>query len=265
MTAPTPLAPPPVPPGLDAAALDTSANPCDDFYQFACGGWLKATPIPADRSVWGRGFNVIEERNEQTLKEILELIAEGKAPEGTPYAKQLGDYYATCMDESKLESALQDFKDATQMIGLVDQDGLGLPDRDYYLSDAPKMKEIREGYRAYVAQMFGLLGDSPTVAAKKADQVLEMETKLAQASLDRVSRRDPNKIYHRMEPRALAKAAPGFDWNQYFATEGTPGVQALNVSYPPFATEVGQLVRRAPRQQLRTYLAWRLISSQVIA
>ena len=106
MTAPTPLAPPPMPAGLDAAALDPSANPCDDFYQFACGGWLKATPIPPDRSVWGRGFNVIEERNEQTLKEILELTAEGKAPAGTPYAKQLGDYYATCMDESKLESAL---------------------------------------------------------------------------------------------------------------------------------------------------------------
>ncbi len=302
---PAPLAPPPMPAGLDAAAMDPSANPCDDFYQYACGGWLKATPIPADRSTWGRGFNVIQERNEQILKEILEATAEGKAPQGTPYAKQLGDYYATCMDESKLESALpelrtalrkidrvttakdvatelarlhdaganalfgygstQDFKDATQVIGAVDQGGLGLPDREYYLSDSPKMKEIREGYRAFVAQLFALLGDSPTVAAKKADQVLDLETKLAQASLDRVSRRDPNKVYHRTDPKALARAAPGFDWPRYFVAVGTPGVQALNVTYPGFATEVGQLVRKAPRQQLRNYLAWRLISSQVLA
>jgi putative endopeptidase len=305
MREPAPLAAPPMPPGLDAAALDPSANPCDDFYQFACGGWLKATPIPPERSEWGRGFNVIQERNEQTLKEILEAIAAGNAPQGTPYAKQLGDYYATCMDESKLEDAVpelrtalrrmdrivtskqiaaevarlhdaganalfaygstQDFKDATQVIGIVEQAGLGLPDREYYLSDAPKMKEIREGYRAFVAKMFELLGDSSAVAAKKADQVLEFETKLAQASLDRVSRRDPNKIYHRMDPKALAKAAPGFDWNQYFTAVGTPGVQALNVTHPPFAAEVGQLVRRAPRQQLKTYLSWKLISSQIIA
>ena len=305
MTAPTALAPPPMPAGLDAAALDPSANPCDDFYQFACGGWLKATPIPPDRSVWGRGFDVIEERNEQILKEILEAIADEKAPKGTPYARQLGDYYATCMDESKLDGSLpelrtalrridrigtskqvatelarlhdaganalfgygsaQDYKDATQVIGMVDQGGLGLPDREYYLSDAPRMKEIREGYRAYVARMFGLLGDAPAAAAKKADQVLDMETRLAQASLDRVSRRDPNKVYHRMDLKGLVKVAPGFDWTQYFTAEGTPGVQALNVTHPAFATEVGQLVRRASRAQLRTYLAWRLVSSQVIA
>ena len=298
-------APAPMPAGLDAAALDLSANPCDDFYQFACGNWLKSTPIPPDRSTWGRGFDVIEERNEQILKEILEAAAEGKAPAGTPYAKQIGDYYATCMDESKLKNALpelrtalrkidrvgssrqmaeevarlhdaganalfaygsgQDFKDATQVIGIVDQGGLGLPDREYYLSDSAKMKEIREGYRAYVAQMFGLLGDAPEVAAKKADQVLDFETKLAQASLDRVSRRDPNKVYHRTDPKALVRSAPGFEWGRYFAVVGTPGVQSLNVTHPPFAAEVGQLVRRAPRAQLRTYLSWRLISSQVIA
>src|SRR5262249_59921843 len=90
-----------------------------DFYQFACGGWVKATPIPPDRSVWGRGFNVIEERNEQTLKEILELTADGKAPPGTPYAKQLGDYYATCMDESKLDSALPALRTALRRLDRV--------------------------------------------------------------------------------------------------------------------------------------------------
>jgi endothelin-converting enzyme/putative endopeptidase len=294
-----------MPAGIDAAAMDLSINPCDDFYSYACGGWLKSTPIPPDRSRWGRGFNVIQERNEQILKEILEAAADGKAPRGTPYAKQLGDYYATCMDESKLENALpelrtalrkidrvttsaqvatelaalhnagaralfnygstQDFKDATQVIGGVDQGGLGLPDREYYLSDAPKMKEIREAYRAYVAQMFGLLGDTPAVAAKKADQVLDIETRLAKASLDRVSRRDPNKIYHRTDLKGLVHTAPGFDWTRYFASVGTPGVQALNVEYPAFASEVGQVVRKTPRAQLKTYLAWRLVSSQVLA
>jgi endothelin-converting enzyme/putative endopeptidase len=127
------------------------------------------------------------------------------------------------------------------------------------------MKETREGYRAYVAQMFELLGDSPAVAAKKAEQVTDVETRLAQASLDRVSRRDPNKVYHRTDPKALVKSAPGFDWNQYFAAVGTPGVQVLNVTHPAFAAQVGQLVRKIPRAQLRTYLAWRLVSAQVIA
>ena len=94
---------------------------------------------------------------------------------------------------------------------------------------------------------------------------MDIETKLAQASLDRVSRRDPNKIYHRTDPKALVKVAPGFDWAQYFASVGTPGVQVLNVTHPPFATQVGQVVRKVPRAALRNYLAWHLISSQVIA
>ena len=139
-----------------------------------------------------------------------------------------------------------------------DQGGLGLPDRDYYLSDAAKMKEIREGYRAYVAQMFGLLGDAPAVAARKADQVMDLETKLAQASLDRVSRRDPNKVYHRIDPKGLAQTAPGFDWDALLRRGGDAGVQALNVSTRPRSPRRwGRWCAKAPRPQLRTYLAWR--------
>ena len=90
-------------------------------------------------------------------------------------------------------ASTSDAKNATDVIGAVRQGGLGLPDRDYYVSDRAKMKEIREAYRAYVAQMFGLLGDTPSVAAKKADQVMDLETRLARAALDRVVSRDPIK------------------------------------------------------------------------
>ena len=291
--------------GLDGAAIDNSAAPCDDFYQFACGNWLKNTPIPADRSRWGRGFNVIAERNQQTLKEILEAAADGKAPAGTPYAKQLGDYYATCMDEAKLDGAVpqlrselkridrvsgskaiattvarlqnggaralfrygseQDAKNATEIIGGIDQGGLGLPDREYYLSDDAKLKETREAYRVHVAKMFTLAGDSEAAANKKAAQVLDFETRLAKASLDRVSRRDPDKTYHRTDRSGLKKMSPGFDWSDYFKTIGTPGVEALDVTHVPFVAELSTMVRNVPASEWRSYLQWKAIAGHVVA
>ncbi len=147
----------------------------------------------------------------------------------------------------------------------MDQGGLGLPDRDYYLSDTPKMKEVREGYRAYVTQMFGLLGDAPAVAAKKADQVMALETKLAKASLDRVSRRDPNKIYHRTDPKALVGPRPGSTGRR---TSGASARPASRRSTSPTRRSRPRSVNwcaDAPRADLRTYLAWRLVSAQIIA
>jgi putative endopeptidase len=294
----------PMPSGLDAAALDTSVKPCEDFYQYACGGWLAANPIPADRSLWGTTA-VLAERNQDILREILEATAAGHPPEGTPYAKQLGDYYATCMDEAKLETVMPevkarlarlqklpggkalatevarlqrdgadvlfqyesivDAKKSTDVIGVVRQGGLGLPDRDYYVSEAPKMKEIREAYRGYVAQMFGLLGDEPAAAAAKADQIMDLETNLARASLDRVASRDPIKTYHRMNRADLKALGKGFDWDRYFAEAGTPSVDALDVKHPPYATTLAALVRETPPAQLRTYLGWTFLRTQVLA
>ncbi|MBI3697217.1 MAG: hypothetical protein HY238_20575 [Acidobacteria bacterium] len=248
--------------GFDISALDKSANPCENFYQFACGGWMKANPIPSDQPVWGR-FSELQERNRDVLHEILEKAAANPSPGS--HERKIGDYYASCMDEPTInqkglvplkpefdriaalesKSALtahvaqlhnlgvralfrfdsgQDFKDSTQVIAEADQGGLGLPDRDYYFKDDPKSVETRKLYLAHVQKMFELLGSTPEKAAAQARAVMEIETSLAKGSLDRVSRRDPSKLYHRLSFQELTALAPSFPWSQYFRAAGAPPV-----------------------------------------
>ena len=264
-------------PGIDLAILDRAVSPCDDFYRFACGKWLDQTPIPPDRPLWGRSFSEILERNEVVLKGIVEKDARGEPDAADPYAQKVGDFYATCMDEGKAETASratlreelqaidaiadarslarevgelqrsgarpffnffsrQDFKDATQVIGGLDQGGLGLPDRDYYFKDDKKAADLRALYLDHVGRMLELIGtpDAPAQAKK----IMALETRLARASMDRVSRRDPNKTYHRLDRKGIIAAAPEFDWADYFATVGAPEVQAINVSTPDFFKEL---------------------------
>jgi putative endopeptidase len=294
-----PVEPPPVVDvGIDESAIDRSASPCEDFYQYACGKWLERTEIPADRSSWVRSFSVIDEQNEQLKKQILDEAAAGKAPDGP--MKQLGDFYATCLDEDKAEKNAklelddmlkrleavkdmpslarevarehltighplfsfgqqQDFKDATQVIGSADQGGLGLPDRDYYVLDDEKAKALRAQYQAHVAKMLELSGVPSEAAKVQATIVMRIETELAKVSMTMTDRRVPEKLYHRIELKGLQKLAPKFPWPLYLKELGVPGLTTINVVSPEFFAGLNKLLSRTLIPEWRIYLRWLLV------
>jgi putative endopeptidase len=309
-------APPPIPPhaatptppaGVELASLDPKTSPCDDFFQYACGGWNAAHPIPDDQGRWGR-FNALAEQNEMALRDILEKDAAAVPAKGpvkakdVGYTKSLGDFYASCMDEAGVEkdglralqpllheidavsdanglaravadmqlagadpffrvSSDQDAKDATTMLAVLDQGGLGLPDRDYYSNTDDKTVHVREAYVAHVARVFALLGEKPAQAQADAVAVLALETQLAAVQMSRVDRRDPQKVYHKMDRAGVAAAAPGFAWDAYFRELGTPKVAVINLAVPAYFTATFPPL--APKAKsnaasFRPYLRWQL-------
>lgn len=316
--APAPLPSPPAPPaassaavapprvvqqtlasvGLDAAALDRSVDPCSDFYHFACGSWLKQTPIPGDESSWVRSFSEIEKRNEEDLKRILEESVAGKRT--GPIAEKLGAYYGACMDEKAVEKAsrrpidpwlskaakvktpgdlaallgdlhkrqvwamfdispAQDFKDATKMIAYLDQNGLGLPDRDYYFRDDDSSKQLRAKYVEHVQRMLKLAGMSEARAKQGAQDVMTIETALAKVSKTNVERRDPAGLYNKIDRTGLDQRAPAFPWDKYFAALGTPSMSEINVTSIPFFEGLSELVKTTKPEALRSYLQWHIV------
>ena len=285
--------------GLDVSALDKSANPCEDFYQYACGGWMKNNPIPADQAAWGR-FNELAERNRMFLREILEQAA--KATNRTPNEQKIGDYYASCMDEAAINkkgvaplqpvldqiNSLQDksqltpliarlhrdnvdvlfsfgsgadFKNAKEVIAQADQGGLSLPDRDYYLKDDGKYPEQRKAFVEHVTNMFKLLGDSPEKAAAEANVVLNIETALAKGSMDRVERREPEKIYHKTSTEEWQALTPSLSWPKYLSELGAPSFNSLNVATPDFFKALNAELETTSVDDLKTYLRWHAVHS----
>ena len=285
-------------PGFDPGALNRNVDPCANFYQYACGGWMTANPLPADASRWGR-FDSLQDRNRLVLNNMLEAAAADR-PNRSATDQKIGDFYAACMDEKNLDArgleaiqrdlnriaviqdrkeltdlvvymfrigswpffrfgSEQDAKDSTRVIAVMDQAGLGLPDRDYYLKTDEKSVDLRNKYVVHVQTVFGLMGVPAAEAQKKAGTVLAIETELAKGSLDRVSRRDPEKVYHKLTVAELMALAPAFDWARFFQNLGTPAIQSLNVAVPDFARAMNTVIEKQPLEDLKTYLTWNLV------
>jgi putative endopeptidase len=283
------------------SALDKSADPCVDFYQFSCGGWTKNNSIPSDQAIWSR-FGELAERNRTVLRGILDNAA--KATNRTANEQKIGDYYVTCVDEDAINkkgiavlkpefdrinalkdkaglpallaymhsqgidgvfsfSSGADFKNAKEVIAQADQGGLSLPDRDYYLKDDPKSVELRKAFLQHVTNTFKLLGDPPEKAAAQAKAVMEIETALAKGSMDRVERREPEKIYHKLSQQDWQALTPSFSFAQYLNSLGTPAFTSINVAAPDFFKSLDAALKNTSLDDLKTYLRWHLVRSQV--
>lgn len=279
------------------AAMDRTADPCVDFYRFACGGWLDTTTLPADQSRWGRGFTEIAERNRLTLRGILEQA--GKNPKSED-EKKAGAFYASCMDEAKIEALgtkpLQtlleeiatvedgaslmklagkmqaltygplfglgveaDFKNPNVNMAMLIQGGIGLPDRDYYLKDDERSRGILAAYEQNVAKMFQLLGDEPEAATAAARSVVAFETELAKVSRERAALRDVEKLYNKTDMAGLQKLSPGLPWSDFLASASLVTPKEVNVATPEFFEGLAKAVAAAPPETLQNYLRWNLV------
>ncbi len=285
--------------GFDLANLDRSASPCTDFYQFASGGWMKSHPIPAAYPTWGsfnvlRDHNdeilraILERaaKNTNTARGSVEqkigdfyascmnteqIEAQGIKPlapelERIAAIKSVADLEA---EAARLQSegvdvffefgSQQDFKNSTQEIAAAEQGGLGLPDRDYYTKTDDRSKQLRDGYVQHVEKIFELMGDSPESASTEAKTVVAIETKLAEASMSRVDRRDPDKIYHKLELAQLKELTPDFSWPAYFREVGYSSIQAVDVGQPEFFKALNAQLASVPLADWKTYLRWHLV------
>jgi len=294
----------PYTPGLDVKAMDKSADPCADFYQYSCGGWKQNNPIPADQVSWDV-YRKLYEDNLNYLRGILEQAAV-KANQTDALTQKIGDFYGACMDEATVEQrglgplqsdlnaisllssakditplmahlqyefgrrvvfaqgSTQDPDDSEQQIAEVDQGGLGLPDRDYYVKDDAKSKETRERYVQYVQKIFELMGDDAGTARKNADTVMRMETAMANASLTRVDRRDPYKLKHKMKVADLAQLAPNIDWTIYYRQLQYPTFEIVNVATPEFFKEVSRQIAADPIGDWQTYFRFHVVNASAV-
>ncbi len=280
--------------------LDRALSPGVDFYAFANGGWLKSHPIPPDRAYWGVD-TILEQENQSFIRGLVESLAKGEWPEGSSERKVADFYssgmdersidaagitplqpefarieaianFRELLDEfAHLQSIgveaplqigqMQDFKDSTRVIAVASQSGLGLPNRDYYLSNASTFSQTRAAYVGHITRMFALLGDAPAAAARESKAVMALETRLAAASMPDAEQRNPLAIYHPVTLDGAEALTPHLSWRGLLSHLGHPEIASLNVGMPKFFQAVDRELTRTSLRDWKTYLRWQLAES----
>ncbi|HEX5234067.1 MAG TPA: M13 family metallopeptidase [Silvibacterium sp.] len=287
-------------PGLDAKLIDRSADPCTNFAQYACGNFAKLYPIPADMSSFGTGAMVYN-HTEYVLRTLLEKAAvddPSRTPDeqkiGDFYASCMDkdsihaaglkplqpelDRIDALKDKKQLTALLahfqlinvnaffnygeqQDYKDARKQIAVVDQGGMGLPERDYYLRTGAAAEKTRQQYVEHVTKMLKLMGEPDAAATRDAQKIMALETALAKVSMDITSQRDPKNVYHPMPVSQLSGLAPEIAWTEFFDRTGAPAISDLNVTNPDFFKGLNSLLDSTDLETIKTYLRWQLVHS----
>jgi putative endopeptidase len=283
--------------GIQSADMDVSARPQDDLFQYANGTWLRNVPIPEDRSSFGVDA-MMTERSAILQRELIQSAESSPDPEsrkvGNLYASFMDEARIEALGAKPLQAELQriaavrrsgeltglmahlgrisvstpigtgvrpDSKHSTQYAFWISQSGLGLPDRDYFSSNEPRLVEFRTKYRAHIETMLRLLGDAD--AARQADDILSLETALAKIQWTRVANRDPQKTYNPETVAQLQQLAPVIKWNEFLAASGVPRqLPTLIVRQPDYLQGVSQLLQSTPVGIWKSYFRFRLLSSR---
>jgi endothelin-converting enzyme/putative endopeptidase len=291
---------------FDPLQADTTLDPCQDFYKYACSKWFVANPMPADQVYWGTGSGLAL-WNQGVLRETLASAA-ADTGKRSPVQQQVGDYWTACMDEKARDTSgsrdleflikrnhavhtkgelieaiallhqtfpgswqsddnqtnaaffgfgpTQDFDDASLVVSGIDQGGMTLPGRDFYLKEDAKSAELRTKYQAHIAKMFQLIGDTPEEARTNAAAVLAIETDFAKAAMDNITRRDPKNLNNKMSLAEVQALTPTLNWKRYVEIIGAPPTKHYLVTSPAFFREVEKMLQAHPLEHWIAYLDW---------
>ena len=281
--------------------MDRAVPPGLDFFRYANGGWIKAHPMPPDRSYWGVD-TLLEQRNQTLIRDMLVSLSKENSTLKGSVQRKVADFYDSGMDERGIDAAgtapmqsefdriaavanpdelqaefarlqmigvaaplqlsqMQDFKDSTRVIALALQGGLGLPNRDYYLQNQAGFAAARREYMHHVARMLMLLGDSQAAAERQSKAVMVLETELARRSMPEADQRDPRAIYHPMMLREAAALTPHLNWRGLLTSVGHSEIDSLNVAMPEFFRALDRELSGTSLADWKTYLRWQLINA----